>query len=144
MGPPLSSSGLGWANPGTSATPHTSCPLDSSQSSLPSIGCSLLAPCPTYIILPKTAHSSPNEATQHRPRQDNPTPHLAGSAGSEAPQDTVGPTGCQGTMLTQPEHPDPIPWGHSPDFYGGHGPLAWCLVYFIWIDSQLLLIMVQK
>jgi len=101
MGPPLSSSGLGWANPGTSATPHTSCPLDSSQSSLPSIGCSLLAPCPTYIILPKTAHSSPNEATQHRPRQDNPTPHLAGSAGSEAPQDTVGPTGCQGTMLTQ-------------------------------------------
>jgi len=101
MAPPLSSSGLGWANPGTSATPHTSCPLDSSQSSLPSIGCSLLTPCPTYIILPKTAHSSPNEATQHRPRQDNPTPHLAGSAGSEAPQDTVGPTGCQGTMLTQ-------------------------------------------
>jgi len=38
MRPPLSSSALGCANPGTSAAPHTPCPPDPSPSLLPSFG----------------------------------------------------------------------------------------------------------
>lgn len=34
-------SALGWANPGTSAAPHKSCPSDQSPSLQPSFGCSL-------------------------------------------------------------------------------------------------------
>ena len=37
---------------------------------------------------------------QRRADQDNPFPRPAGSAVPDAPQDMVGPPGCQGTLLT--------------------------------------------
>ena len=50
-----------WENQGTSVAPHMPYPLDSSPFSYPSHGCSLMDLCSSYIMMPKTAHSTRGE-----------------------------------------------------------------------------------
>ena len=57
--------------------------------------------CPSYIVVPTS--SAGGEAAQNRTEQDNPFPHLAGSAGPDVLQGTVGPLGSQGTLLSPVE-----------------------------------------
>ena len=52
-------------------------------------------------MAPKAAPSAGSEAAQHRAEWDNPSSRPAGSAGLDAPHGTVGPLGCQGTLLAQ-------------------------------------------
>jgi len=61
----LSSSALGWANKGTSATPHTQCPPDPFPSSQPSLGHCFVVLCPSYIVAPQPAPSARGEPAQH-------------------------------------------------------------------------------
>ena len=81
---PSASSAVGWTNQDTSATSHTSCPLD----------------IISFILVPKPAPSAGSEATKHRAEWNNPSPHPDVSTGPDPPQGTAGPLGCQGTLLT--------------------------------------------
>jgi len=81
MRPPLSSSALGWANPGTSAAPHTSCPPDPSPSSYPSFGLCLIALCASDVVPPTLSvggEASPvQEVRPHSREQSRISPPLA-------------------------------------------------------------------
>lgn len=50
-------------------------------------------------MVPKTAHKTQSEATPEHSRTV-PFPGLASNAVPDAPQGTVGPPGCQGTLLS--------------------------------------------
>ena len=97
MRPPLSSSALGWMYQVTSVSPHMFCPLDPSPYSFE---CSLIALCSSDIVAPKISHSAWGEATQCRTEWNNPFPQSVRRAVSDAPQEMVGPFGCQRTLLT--------------------------------------------
>jgi len=79
MRSPLSSSALGCAHPGASATPHTPCPQ-----TLPLLCCpppdSQTALCPSYVVAPKPAPSAGGEAVQSGAEWDNcfPCPAMLG------------------------------------------------------------------
>lgn len=49
--------------------------------------------------MPKTAHRTQSEATTPKHSRTVTFPRLAGSAVPDAPQDAIGPPGCQGTLL---------------------------------------------
>ena len=53
-----------------------------------------------YPVLPNSVHSAQGEATQCRAEWDSCFPCPVGSAEHDASQSTVGPLGCQGTLLS--------------------------------------------
>ena len=62
------------SNQGTSATPHTSFPLDPSPLLLSSFEYFLIVLYPSYIEEPKTIQSAGGETVQNRVEQDRPFP----------------------------------------------------------------------
>ena len=78
----------------TSATTHMSSSLDPSLTLLPTI-----VLCPFYIVAPKNAHSTQGKATPAQSRVGQSV-YQASDTILDAHQNTVGPSGCQGTLLS--------------------------------------------
>lgn len=67
----------GWTRQVTSAVPHMGYLLDPSSSSQTSFGCSLKALCLSYVVAPKTAHWTQDEAAPVSEEWNNHLPQLA-------------------------------------------------------------------